>query len=189
MDNYILDVFSTSIPTFLKKYNLNKKQNQIGNYYSVSGTKHELKKIEKRLNRRNIKTRLYEKKWARSSNYRQIFLKNNNPPYKCRYCGKRLKKELLEVDHIVPVSKAKNNPKVRRLLKRRGIQDINDIRNLVASCHKCNKAKGDKLGIWYLKGVYGFKGRFILLLRFLIVFLIITILYFVANISLNQLHF
>lgn len=61
---------------------------------------------------------------------------------KCYYCGKKLranhfvhkgepKKALMTVDHIFPKSKGGSN----------------NIKNLIASCYKCNQDKADKLPI------------------------------------------
>lgn len=48
--------------------------------------------------------------------------------FTCQYCGKSAPDIVLEVDHIIPVSK----------------DGTNDISNLVTSCFDCNRGKGDK---------------------------------------------
>ena len=48
--------------------------------------------------------------------------------FKCQYCGRSAPDVILEVDHIVPVSKGGEN----------------DILNLVTSCRDCNRGKGAK---------------------------------------------
>ena len=48
--------------------------------------------------------------------------------FKCQYCGEEAPNVILEVDHIVPVSKG----------------GTNDIFNLVTSCRDCNRGKSDK---------------------------------------------
>ena len=73
----------------------------------------------------------------------------------CRYCGRRLSRKYLQVDHIVPVSRTKKGGISRFLLEIRGIRNVNDIRNLAPSCGKCNRKKADHLGIWYIRGMLG----------------------------------
>lgn len=51
----------------------------------------------------------------------------------CVYCGK---KKGLTMDHIIPVSRASIDPRVRNLL------DSSD--NCIWACKKCNSSKGDK---------------------------------------------
>ena len=47
--------------------------------------------------------------------------------FRCVYCGKIPPDVILEVDHIIPVSK----------------KGTNDINNLVTSCFECNRGKRD----------------------------------------------
>ncbi len=49
--------------------------------------------------------------------------------FTCRYCGKKAPDVVLEVDHIIPVSKGGTNAKT----------------NLITSCRKCNQGKGYKI--------------------------------------------
>lgn len=55
---------------------------------------------------------------------RFTILKRDN--FTCRYCGRKTPKVILEIDHIVPVSKGGNN----------------DLNNLITSCRDCNRGKG-----------------------------------------------
>jgi len=55
----------------------------------------------------------------------EVFKKNS---FKCIYCGRSAPDVLLEVDHIIPVSKGGKN----------------DLFNLVTSCFDCNRGKGKK---------------------------------------------
>ena len=102
-----------------------------------------------------LKYTWYKKEWSRSGNYRDVFFQFYDPPYRCRYCHKRLPEHKVEVDHLVPVAKAKKRRYARFLLRIQGIQNVNDRRNLVASCHKCNKRKRDNMGLWYIRGRLG----------------------------------
>ena len=94
--------------------------------------------------------------YNRSSNYRQAFFsKNKARRYHCAYCGRRLKEEDVEVDHLIPVGAVKNKFLPRILLRLSGVSDVNDEKNLVASCRKCNRKKSDKLGVWLFRGMIG----------------------------------
>lgn len=55
---------------------------------------------------------------------RFTILKRDN--FTCRYCGRKTPEVILEIDHIVPVSKG----------------GTNDLNNLVTSCRDCNRGKG-----------------------------------------------
>ena len=48
--------------------------------------------------------------------------------FTCQYCGRSSPEVILEVDHIIPVSKG----------------GTNDIMNLITSCKDCNRGKSDK---------------------------------------------
>jgi hypothetical protein len=54
----------------------------------------------------------------------EIFKKNN---FTCQYCGKSSPDIILEVDHILPISKG----------------GTNDLLNLITSCFDCNRGKSD----------------------------------------------
>ena len=58
---------------------------------------------------------------------RQSVFERDN--YTCQYCGIRGDDALLEVDHIIPVSRGGSN----------------DFNNLITSCRACNRAKRDKV--------------------------------------------
>jgi hypothetical protein len=49
--------------------------------------------------------------------------------FTCRYCGRKTPEAILEVDHIIPVSKGGDD----------------GIENLVTSCYECNRGKGATL--------------------------------------------
>lgn len=48
--------------------------------------------------------------------------------FTCQYCGAKAPDVLLQIDHVVPISKGGDN----------------DIMNLVTSCEACNSGKSDK---------------------------------------------
>lgn len=61
--------------------------------------------------------------------YRDDFFKNNKSNhgwYDCAYCGTKLRKNDVEVDHITPKARGGGN----------------ELSNLTASCTHCNRQKG-----------------------------------------------
>lgn len=107
--------------------------------------------------------------YKRGSNYRKTFFSKNKAfRYRCAYCGKRLKEEDVEIDHLIPVGAAKNNLLVRVLLNLCGITDVNEERNLVSACRKCNRKKSDKMGFWVFRGYIG-RHRIVWALRDIII--------------------
>ena len=130
----------------------------------------------------------YPLAYERSSNYRSIFLKSHPPirgKYRCWYCGKRTKD--ITVDHIYPVKLVQTDEKLQRKLKRKGILNVNDEKNLALSCEKCNKKKSLKIGSYPRRAALGrHEGywTFLLILRLLLVFAAISFglyLYFLLN--------
>lgn len=94
-------------------------------------------------------------KYERSDNYRSEFITHWPPDhsghYRCVYCGRRIKKDKMQVDHIVAVNLAKHNYISRLFLPREG---VNALSNLVPSCPRCNRKKGKSGGFWIIRGRY-----------------------------------
>lgn len=118
-----------------------------------------------------------KEKYIRSNGYRKDFLefnkgyKGDGETYHCAYCGKKIRKEKMEVDHIVAVDAAQKHLIPRAYLKLIGAENINDHKNLVAACIRCNRKKGRKYSIgWIIRGGLG---RNIWFWRFLRIFFII----------------
>ena len=76
----------------------------------------------------------------------------------------------MEVDHLIPVSAAQNSLFIRILLNICGITNINEEKNLVSACRKCNRKKSDKIGLWVIRGAFG-RYRIIWILRDIIILL------------------
>lgn len=105
---------------------------------------------------------IFDEKYNRSSTYRGKFFKYNPPDgklrfkkknyWRCHYCGKKLTKDKVQVDHVIPVYKAKRYIKWQRRLP----NGVNDVDNLVAACRMCNQLKGKKTGYWYLRAKLGY---------------------------------
>lgn len=97
--------------------------------------------------------------YQRGKSYRSDFFKCHpgifHKYYVCSYCGRPLTKKTVTVDHLIPVHKVKRIGFGRFLLWINGIYNVNDTRNLVAACRKCNSRKSDKMGLWVIKGTFG----------------------------------
>ena len=96
----------------------------------------------------------------RSDDYRKKFFESNkgilsSGIYHCSYCGKILTKKNVSVDHLIPVHRVKRFSLARLIMLYNGINDVNDIRNLVPSCKRCNSKKGSKMGLWLYRGNIG----------------------------------
>ena len=53
----------------------------------------------------------------------------NRDGFTCQYCGRKTPEVILELDHVIPVSKG----------------GTNDFDNLITSCFECNRGKGQSL--------------------------------------------
>ena len=133
--------------------------------------------VTRMFRRYRLKYMWYKKEWSRSGNYRDTFFQTYDPPYRCRYCHRKLQKQNIEVDHLVPVARAKKSAYARILLRIQGIRNVNDERNLVASCHRCNARKSDKMGLWYIKGRLGKYKAYWVVHYILIIILLIAVIY------------
>ncbi len=147
----------------------------------------ELKAVKKFCRKKLLKYNFIDDSMDRSSNYRNQFFKKNKGIfgtniYVCAYCGKFLRKNQVRVDHIIPVYRAKNYKLYKKLLLLRRIKNVNDVRNLTASCEKCNSRKSSNGGLWILRGWFG-RSAFRVILKE-IIFLIFgsILLYLIYNI-------
>lgn len=137
------------------KHKFIQKENRHGIYFYAESPSMDAWMIKAILNTRGYKYRFFDKRYERSGNYRKDFFEENPGPHRCAYCGKRIRGDKIEVDHLIPVSKAKTSASVRTWLQICGIKNVNDTRNLVASCKKCNRKKSDKIGLWVMRGAIG----------------------------------
>ena len=118
--------------------------------------------------------------YKRNTTYRKTFFSNNKAStYRCAYCGKRLKEEDVEVDHLIPAGAAQKKFLVRLILRLRGITDINAERNLVAACMRCNRKKSDNMGLWIYRGMIGRYKAFWFLMDIVRVCLFIGLCWFI----------
>lgn len=109
------------------------------------------------LDRRGYK--VTDTSFSRSSNYRDVFLKTYLPPYHCAYCGRKLTRRELTVDHWIPIHKlsvGKRRGHYQRLLRWFcRTDDPNNPKNLVCACASCNNKKRTQTGRWLLLGALG----------------------------------
>lgn len=149
------DLFTNRYLKWMQPYHPKRIDNRGNPYYTIVVPYADRRKIIWKARLRGIRFRYYEKRWSRSTNYREAFFQNNRPPYFCRYCNRPLTANTMVIDHIVPVAKAKTSPYARMILSWQGIDDVNDVRNLAPSCRQCNSKKSDKMGLWCLEGWLG----------------------------------
>ena len=159
----------------------------------------ELKKIKRFCKKKKLEYAIYEDGYTRSSNYRYNFFKEHpgflGKFYQCAYCGHIHTRKNITVDHIIPVDKVikgKKREKYKKILKRQGIEDVNDVRNLVAACKRCNQRKSSNTGFWILKARIGKHPAFWLIYYTLLVVLLIftisnfnAIVLFLKNLFIN----
>lgn len=95
----------------------------------------------------------------RGENYRADYFAAHKPvrrdKYHCAYCGRLLPKEALEVDHIIPIQKAKASVFWQLILSALCPEGVNDRNNLTTACRHCNGKKGANAGLWVLRGYIG----------------------------------
>lgn len=126
----------------------------------------------------------------RSSEYRKTFFEKNTgnaaeEKYFCAYCGRILKKDRVTVDHIISVKKAQTSRTYLGLLRKLGFETVNDVRNLVPSCRRCNSRKGPKGGLWILKGFLGKYRAFWIIVWLFYLVIFSYLLYFVVTLYLQ----
>ena len=131
--------------------------------------KQTLKEIKKFCRRRLLRFVMTDDRMERSTSYRKNFFAADyglfgSGIYFCAYCGRPMRKNKVRVDHIIPVYLAGNSGKYRRLLALKGIRNVNDTKNLTASCVRCNGRKGSLGGLWVIRGYFG-KSAFRVLLK------------------------
>lgn len=166
------DLFTDRRLKWMDTYHPKRVDNRGRPYYTILVPTSQKRSVIWKARLRGIRFRFYEKRWSRSSNYRDQFLEINHGPYRCRYCNRKLTRESMVIDHIVPVAKVKSSTYARRLLEWNGIMDVNDVRNLAPSCRKCNGRKSDKMGLWCVEGWLGQYTWFWLVRKLFLLFMI-----------------
>lgn len=149
-----------------------------GKYYTAVVTPEEEKHWKHKSRKYKMRFISYDARFVRSSYYRKKFLKNKgteNHKYRCVYCGKKLSEDDMVVDHIVSIKGAQASAYARFLL--RSMDGINDIRNLVPSCERCNGRKGDRYSLkWRIKAHLGSREWYWMLRRAVLLYVYAAIL-------------
>lgn len=136
----------------------------------------------KRLCRQNkVKFEINNDFGKRSTTYRAEYFKHNKPIYKkfyrCVYCGRLLSRKKITVDHIYPVKKVNESTYYQDKLKRMGADSVNDYRNLVSACFRCNAKKSSKTGWWIIKAKIGSMKYYWLVVHIIEFIIFILVLY------------
>lgn len=174
----------------VENHNFIEKENQYGSYFYKEVDPRDSWQTKLVLNIHKYKFRSFDKRYNRGTSYRKTFFEHNKGPYRCVYCGRRLRKDDLEVDHLIPVAKVKETVFARTLLHLSGIPNVNDAKNLVSSCSTCNRRKSDKMGFWVLRGVLG-KNRIFWIIRdifaaILVILSVILLMYALSKFGINM---
>lgn len=125
------------------------------NTFTATLSKRRAEEIRMQASRYHLKYYAYDSMYKRSSGYRAAYLRKHpsvNGKYRCVYCGKLLPKEMITIDHVIPVDAARHSKKFRKLLP----HGVNDDSNLVPSCLECNRKKGQSTAKkWWRKAKHG----------------------------------
>lgn len=142
-DDYIIEIKNGKRNTYFKRDELREK-----GFDFVSKRKAWVKilcekdtlELEKYAKRNGFKVRFYPKSMKRSHAYREQYFAAHQPDilgrYFCTYCGKLIKPKDVQVDHMVSIALVQKNHWMQKY-----VSDINDSKNLVASCRRCNLKK------------------------------------------------
>ena len=106
--------------------------------------------------------RLKKKDVVRSDTYRRNFIREHpgfcfagKHWYMCTYCGRIITQEKMQVDHVLAIDLARRNRIYRMLAPSLEEGGINGMKNLRASCPRCNSQKSNNGGWWLIKGHIG----------------------------------
>lgn len=154
-----------------------------GKYMIQLDDENEIETMKTLLESYHTKYQSYPNNYLRSRDYRKKFFDENHPIFKnyyiCAYCGRFLKKKDVTVDHIISIRKAQKSKVLQFILRLVRINDINDTKNLTASCERCNKKKGQKLSLSYvIRGILGRKSWYWLIYYLLIIVILIIIIFY-----------
>lgn len=134
---------------------LHRKSTKYRSNYCFNNYVEKPKRTIKKIQKAGIKYECYRVEYERANNYRQTFFARTQAPFRCRYCNKKLQKNKVVVDHIIPVAKAQKKTSARMMLAVKRCGSVNDIRNLAPACRDCNSKKSDKMGLWVVRGWLG----------------------------------
>lgn len=84
--------------------------------------------------RKHLTVNIIENKYIRSSKYRSVYFHaypSDTGVYRCVYCGKRMSKDKITVDHVIPIQKVQKSDFYKNLLVTCGIDSVNDPKILL----------------------------------------------------------
>ena len=157
-----------------------------GKYVIQLDDENEIETMKTFLESYRTKYQSYPNSYLRSGDYRKKFFDKNRPIFKdyyiCAYCGRFLKKKDVTVDHIISIRKAQKSKILQFILRLVKINDINDEKNLTASCETCNKKKGQKLSLSYvLRGILGRKSWYWFIYYIVIIIVLVIVILQIVN--------
>ena len=136
----------------LKETQPNTFEGHVSNY-------HKLRALQSYCYHHKLKFQINNSFGKRSSNYRQEFFSHYAPykhnKYYCSYCGKLVQRKDLTVDHLYPVHIVNKSSYYQAKLMAMGAKSVNDYKNLVPACKKCNSRKSAKIRGWVWRGKIG----------------------------------
>lgn len=172
----------------LHLYNDGFRYHNNNNKWIIKGSENEIKKLRKKYGKYGY-SNTYDNEYARNRNYRNKFFQlYSSKKYRCAYCGKRLHKDKVVIDHIISVNKVQTSICSKLLLKTISKNGVNDYNNLVCSCQKCNLKKGTTTKLKYLlKGITGKYPSGITIRRFFALLTIFVLIVYISNIIIKLL--
>lgn len=159
MDEFKVEIYSTKRKVFDDLMDYNPSFDSSRHCIIIKKLeKKDTKKLKKYCNRHNVNFNIINTNFERGSSYRRTFFSANkdiNGHYFCAYCGRYIPKNKVTVDHIIPINSVKHSPLKQKILKVKGIDNINCEKNLTPACFRCNTFKGTKGGLWIIRGKLG----------------------------------
>lgn len=170
----------------LRELGLNFKRTDSGGYWWTDDDSRQ-RELLNFCNKRKLIIVQEDSRYTRSANYRTEFIrhnkgyKGNRTMYHCAYCGRKIKKDEMQVDHLIAVNKVKKHILPRLFMHLCGIHNVNDTKNLVASCSRCNQRKSDNQGFWLVRGFFGRSIWFWRIFHTIIAILVIFVIYMLIS--------
>ena len=159
MPQYPITISSRSYTPEVRKNLKRKGLSWDGIEYHGMVSKNRLKKLQLYADEEGLTFRIDNELGRRRADYRRRYFSSHPPDignrYICVYCGKWMTRENTTVDHLYPVGRTARDLKLQKKLAAKGIQNINDPKNLVAACKRCNDRKKDSMRLWILRGRLG----------------------------------
>ncbi|MBR2189020.1 MAG: HNH endonuclease [Eubacterium sp.] len=153
----------------LRRFGL--RPDRFGAYAGTVRSRRKLEKLRAYCEKKHLYFRLDNAYGRRGGSYRNIFFRTTRPVlgafYFCAYCGKPMTRKHVTVDHLYPVGSAYKDPDMQEFLRKKHLSGLNDPKNLVAACRKCNQEKSSRMGEWIRRGRRG-RHQWVWLLRHII---------------------